>query len=157
MDPICGRYRLTIRAMPALCSSAVSIQYSGRVSRDGKWLAYTSNENGPPQVYVTEYPTGRIRQVSENSGGSPVWSRTGDELFFLENERLVSKRISERGDIGPAAPVAVGPIARSGGPGIGKLRRFFERQLRDRHRGPAACCSTHAESHSQLDCAVDEK
>ena len=52
-------------------------------SPDGRWLAYSSNESGAFQVYVRAFPDkGGKRQVSNNGGAYPVWSRKGGELFF---------------------------------------------------------------------------
>jgi len=56
------------------------------VAGDGKWLAYESNESGQYQIYVRPFPavdTGRW-QVSTNGGRQPLWSRTGDELFYVD-------------------------------------------------------------------------
>jgi serine/threonine-protein kinase len=52
-------------------------------SPDGRWLAYSSNEAGPYQVYVRAFPDkGGKWQVSTSGGLQPVWSHTGRELFF---------------------------------------------------------------------------
>ena len=51
----------------------------------GQWLAYESNESGRYEIYVRPFPTvdsGRW-QVSTSGGRTPVWSRTGNELFYL--------------------------------------------------------------------------
>ncbi len=56
----------------------------GRVSPDGKWLAYASDESGTPQVYVRSFPQlGGKWQVSARGGAQPRWSRDGKEIFFL--------------------------------------------------------------------------
>jgi len=52
-------------------------------SPDGRLVAYSSDESGRPEVYVRPYPgPGPRRQVSNEGGQSPVWSRDGHELFF---------------------------------------------------------------------------
>jgi len=54
------------------------------ISRDGRWMAYASNESGQSQVYVRPFPEldkGRW-QVSANGGESPLWSPNGRELFY---------------------------------------------------------------------------
>ena len=54
------------------------------VSPDGRWLAYTSNESGVFEIYVRPFPNigdGKW-QISSGGGLEPVWSRSGDELFF---------------------------------------------------------------------------
>jgi Tol biopolymer transport system component len=54
-----------------------------RISPDGRWLAYVSDESGRPEVSVRSLsaPSRRI-VVSSGGGDQPVWSRDGSELFF---------------------------------------------------------------------------
>jgi Tol biopolymer transport system component len=55
----------------------------GRFSRDGKWIAYESDESKRFEVYVQNFPyRGNRWQVSANGGGSAWWSSNGRELFF---------------------------------------------------------------------------
>jgi Tol biopolymer transport system component len=55
----------------------------GRLSPDGRWLAYTSNESGRDEVYVVPYPgPGSKWQISTSGGGFPQWRADGKELFF---------------------------------------------------------------------------
>jgi eukaryotic-like serine/threonine-protein kinase len=55
------------------------------ISRDGRWIAYQSNESGDFQVYVQAYPTGVPRlQISDDGGISPVWRGDGKELFYVK-------------------------------------------------------------------------
>ena len=53
------------------------------LSRDGKWLAYVSNDTGQPQLYVQPYPEPGAR-VTITSGGAqdPAWSKNSNELFY---------------------------------------------------------------------------
>jgi eukaryotic-like serine/threonine-protein kinase len=58
-------------------------------SPDGRWIAYSSNEAGQglPQVLVQRFPTTDEKsQVSRTSGGQPVWSHDGKEIFFLTSD-----------------------------------------------------------------------
>jgi len=56
----------------------------GQFSPDGRWMAYSSNETGRPEVYVTPFPGGGSKwQVSGAGGTSPRWRRDGKELFYL--------------------------------------------------------------------------
>jgi eukaryotic-like serine/threonine-protein kinase len=60
----------------------------GRFSRDGKWVAYESDESGQFEVYVQNFPpTANRWQVSANGGGSAWWSSDGKELFFYALDR----------------------------------------------------------------------
>jgi serine/threonine protein kinase len=55
-----------------------------RVSPNGQWLAYHSNETKRNEIYVQSFPKpGGKWQVSTDGGANPVWSRDGKELFFL--------------------------------------------------------------------------
>jgi eukaryotic-like serine/threonine-protein kinase len=65
-----------------------SVEFQGRFSPDGKWVAYTSNESGTWQVYVRSFPDqGGKWQVSTESGAQPQWRRDGRELFYVSLDR----------------------------------------------------------------------
>jgi Tol biopolymer transport system component len=52
-------------------------------SPDGRWLAYSSNESGIPEVYVRPFPgPGGKWLISAGGGLFPKWSRNGRELFY---------------------------------------------------------------------------
>ncbi|MEJ2206816.1 MAG: protein kinase [Gemmatimonadota bacterium] len=55
------------------------------VSSGGNWLTYVSNRTGRQEVFVRPFPEtdGPEVQVSGGGGHSPLWSRTGDELFYV--------------------------------------------------------------------------
>ncbi len=54
-----------------------------KVSPNGQWLAYESNETKRNEIYVQSFPkSGGKWQVSTDGGTGPVWSRDGKELFF---------------------------------------------------------------------------
>jgi eukaryotic-like serine/threonine-protein kinase len=56
----------------------------GKVSPDGRWIAYSSDESGQPEIYVQAFPSrsGR-RKVSISGGSDPRWRRNGKELFYV--------------------------------------------------------------------------
>jgi serine/threonine-protein kinase len=59
--------------------------YSGIVSPDGKWLAYTATEGGRYEVFVQSYAKGGSRtQVSTAGGFEPRWSSDSRALFFSQ-------------------------------------------------------------------------
>ena len=56
----------------------------GRLSPDGRWMAYTSNETGRNEVYVQPFPaSGGKWQMSTSGGAQPRWRRDGKELYYL--------------------------------------------------------------------------
>ena len=59
------------------------VSYNGpSVSRDGRYLAYSSEESGEPRVYVNTFPDVRGgRWEVSAGGGQSVWSRDGNQLF----------------------------------------------------------------------------
>lgn len=67
-----------------------SSEYHPTFSADGRWVAYTSAESGPLQIYVRSWPdTGRKWQISSNGGFCPLFSRRGSELFYLNSDGQV--------------------------------------------------------------------
>jgi Tol biopolymer transport system component len=57
-------------------------------SRDGKLVAYTSNESGKNEVYVQTVPlSDRKSQVSIDGGYEPRWGRDVNELYYLSEDR----------------------------------------------------------------------
>jgi serine/threonine-protein kinase len=66
-----------------------------RVSPDGKWLAYQSNESGQFEIYVRPFPSGGSRTTVSNAGGTePLWSRDGCRLFYRNGPQLVEASCS---------------------------------------------------------------
>lgn len=60
-------------------------------SPDGRWMAYTSNESGPPQVYVQSIPaSGAKFQISSAGGVQPRWRRNGKELFYISADNKLT-------------------------------------------------------------------
>jgi Tol biopolymer transport system component len=84
-----GQYDLLTLAMPPagdpqplVVSSAQELQ--GQFSPDTRWVAYTSDESGTPEVYVRKFPDAAGKwQVSTRGGTQPRWRRDGKELFYL--------------------------------------------------------------------------
>ncbi|MGI9168312.1 MAG: protein kinase domain-containing protein [Pyrinomonadaceae bacterium] len=63
-------------------------EQQAQFSPDGKWIAYTSNVSGAPEVYVQTFPaSGGPMRVSTGGGGQPRWRRDGRELFYIGVDR----------------------------------------------------------------------
>ena len=62
------------------------------VSPDARWLAYDSDESGRAEIYVRPFPDVAARRwtISVEGGHSPLWSRDGGELFYVNGQDLVA-------------------------------------------------------------------
>ena len=77
--------RVNLAGKPA-ASSYLQTPFNERNSRlspDGRWLAYVSDESGRDEVYVQSFPEpGNKVQLSTTSGDQPAWSRDGRTIFY---------------------------------------------------------------------------
>ncbi len=61
-----------------------------KLSPDGHWLAYESNETGEAEVYVQPFPSADGKwQVSAQGGTRPLWSHDGTELFYVSTDSKI--------------------------------------------------------------------
>jgi dipeptidyl aminopeptidase/acylaminoacyl peptidase len=67
-----------------------------KLSPDGRFVAYTSDESGRGEVYVRPFPEGAGRwQASVDGGTRPRWSRNGRELYYVSGaDALMSVPVS---------------------------------------------------------------
>jgi len=85
----------TRRLVPLLESDAVT--NFGRISPDGRWVAFSSNESGIFQIYVVPASHGGVTvpvakwQLSVDGGSYLVWSRDGSEIVYLEPSLNLSR------------------------------------------------------------------
>jgi eukaryotic-like serine/threonine-protein kinase len=68
--------------------------WGGRLSPDGRWLAYYSLESGRFEVAVTAFPSGGTRWlISQDDGRDPSWAPDGTEVYYRSGDRLMAARI----------------------------------------------------------------
>ncbi len=80
-------------------------QLNARLSPNGRWLAFVSNESGRPEVYVRDFPAlGGRTLVSTDGGVLPAWSRNGRELFYLERNRMMAATVTSEGAFAATKP-----------------------------------------------------
>jgi len=93
-------------AMTPLVATPFAESY-GKVSPDGRWLAYVSNESGRPEIYVRPISGGAGRsRVSQGGGSQPRWRRDGREIFFVsETNRIMAAAIAPGVAFDAGAPV----------------------------------------------------
>ena len=81
------------------------------LSPDGRWIAWGSRESGRWEVFVATFPEFlQRRQVSVGGGSQPLWSRDGQELFYLKPDgTLMSVEVDLGGEIETGEPAALFP------------------------------------------------
>ena len=90
-----------------------------KLSPDGRFLVYLSNESGRYEIYVRPFPEGGGRTaVSTNGGTQPRWSRDGKEIFYVEGTTLVAVEVSTSPDFS-----------------VGSVTRLFEHRVLARQSG----------------------
>jgi Tol biopolymer transport system component len=66
-----------------------SEQHSSRISPDGRWIAYSSNETGRQEVWLEPLPgTGQRHRMTQAGGRHPLWSPDGSTLFFDQDGQM---------------------------------------------------------------------
>jgi len=81
----------------------------GQFSPSGGWVAYTSNETGRTEVYVTSFSGGSVGssgkwQVSSAGGSQPRRRRDGKEIFYLTSDNKLMVR-----EVGLGKSLVLGP------------------------------------------------
>jgi len=90
---------LTEKGQPFAVISAPFNQSEGRLSPDGRWLAFTSNESGRDEIYVRSFPADEGRWLVSTGGGTqPWWRGDGSELHFVSSDGSLMATGVEGGD-----------------------------------------------------------
>jgi serine/threonine-protein kinase len=72
-----------------------------KLSPDGRWLAYASEESGQWEVYVRPFPdvTSGRTVVSRGGGNSPLWAHHGREIFYISSDGQMMSAAVEAGSV----------------------------------------------------------
>jgi serine/threonine-protein kinase len=83
--------RLQGDTTPLAVAVSSAAEFAPRLSADGRWVAYSSEESGLAQVYVRPFPSlGARYQVSIDGGTEPLWSPDGRRLFYRRNRMVMA-------------------------------------------------------------------
>ncbi len=75
---------------PVTFVATPAAERSPKLSPDGRFVAYLSNESGRYEVYVRPFPEGAGKsQVSVNGGSRLHWRSDGTELYYVEGTSLM--------------------------------------------------------------------
>jgi serine/threonine-protein kinase len=78
-----------------IAASPRAIEARGRISRDGRLVAYQSDESGRNEIYIRSFPDGNGRtQVSSDGGTRPVWSRDGTVLYYSHEGSIMAAKLA---------------------------------------------------------------
>jgi hypothetical protein len=81
---------------------------TARLSPDVRWIAYTAEENGRPDIWVQEFPSGAApRRITMGGGRDPSWKVDGKELYYVTNDGTLM-----------GVPVETGAVFTSGTPSV---------------------------------------
>jgi eukaryotic-like serine/threonine-protein kinase len=97
-------------------------EIEARISPNGRWMAYASNESGRMEIFVTGFPEANGKwPVSTNGGRFPVWRHDSRELFYRAPDgTLMAVSIAAADDFSPSTPVPLfRPRAALAGLGLG--------------------------------------
>jgi hypothetical protein len=81
----------------------------GRISPDGRWLAYTSEESGRSEIYVQPFPGGGGKwQISTAGGNDPRWRADGRELYYQSpNQQMMAVTIRTSPGLEADVPISL--------------------------------------------------
>ena len=99
---------------PVALTSAKSGARGGRISPDGRFIAYNSNESGRYEVYVAAFDpraeiTKPVQITNQGALGGIFWRQDGKELLYVNLSGLVVTGMS-------AVDITTGPEIRAGEP-----------------------------------------
>jgi Tol biopolymer transport system component len=77
-----------------------------RLSPDGRWIAYDSNESRRWETHAAAFPSfTQQRQVSNTGGGQALWRKDGKELFYLSLDgKIMAVEVKAGSTIETGAP-----------------------------------------------------
>jgi eukaryotic-like serine/threonine-protein kinase len=97
---------MSTKAVTRLIDYPGSEQHSSRISPDGRWITYVSNETGQQEVWLEPLPqSGQRLRITSNGGRHPLWSPDGSHLFYDQGGKMYRVRLS----LGAGPPKASEP------------------------------------------------
>ena len=87
-----------------------------RLSPDGAWMTYVSDESGQDEVYVERFPSGGNKvRISTQGGSRPQWRRDGRELFYVAGDgKLMGVAVKTGATFDAAIPTELFPARIAG-------------------------------------------
>src|SRR5262249_50694803 len=87
-----------------------------RLSRDQRYFAYVSDENGENEVYIKRFPSAAGKwQVSVGGGTWPRGRRRGNKLYYVREDTLMEVEVATNRNCASARPGRYSHANRSAG------------------------------------------
>jgi eukaryotic-like serine/threonine-protein kinase len=84
----------------------------GQLSRDGKWLAYESDESSRDEIYVRSFSGGQLgegKRVSLNGGSGPRWGDDNRLYYVGLDNNLMTLKLTLRAGVEAETPTVMFP------------------------------------------------
>jgi hypothetical protein len=105
-----------VDSAPIPVADSPAVETGGRISPDGRWIAYTSSRTGFFEVYVASLPnvSQSLVQISNAGGVDPHWTRDGRHILYwsLFPNQLVSVDVQGAATFTVGARKALFPLDR---------------------------------------------
>jgi len=83
-------------------------EQGAKLSPDGRWMIWVSDESGKPEVYLTDFPAGRQKwQVSSGINGLGFWSPDGSKIYYNASDGLMAVDLGKGSTPDPGKPALV--------------------------------------------------
>ncbi len=109
-------------ATPPVAFAATEFNESNpRISPDGKWIVFQSDEAGTRQIFLRTYPDSEsVWQLSTEGGTDPIWSRDGREIYFASGRKMMAVSITTE----PSPTISMPRLLFEAGVGSSAIRDF---------------------------------
>ena len=97
---------LTDRSTRLLTNTPFS-EWGARISPDGRWITYTSDESGRREAYLTSFPSpgARVQVSTAGAESEAMWVNGGREVIYEAPDRkLMAVGVTVRGDAVEVSP-----------------------------------------------------
>ncbi len=80
---------------PSPLAQGPGVELWPRLSPDGRFYAYNSDEGGEMELYLKRFPGGEGKwQVSVGGGFWPRWGRKGDRLYYVRGDTVMEVEVA---------------------------------------------------------------
>jgi serine/threonine-protein kinase len=76
-----------------------------RLSPDGRWMTYVSDESGRNEIYLRPYDGPQRRwPISSQGGTQPLWNPNGREIFYRNGDKMMAVDVTMSPDVRLSPP-----------------------------------------------------